>query len=116
MKNRMLAALAVGVVLWPLAAGAATGPKVGPKDSWDEMQKFEYYIGQLGSALNLCNYFDLANQLQELAHLSPYGEQGWNSLLAFDDIRGGRCSTYAESARELLEDREKLRDYLMDKY
>ena len=116
MKSRMLTALAVLAVLSPLAAGAATGPKVGPKESWTAMQKYEYYIGQLGSALNLCNSFDLANRLQDLAKLTPYGRQGWNSLLAFDDIRGGHCTRYADDASKLLEDREKLWSYLTEKY
>ena len=115
MRGRMLAAVLV-VFLSPALAVAATGPKVGPKDSWDDMQKFEYYVGQLGSALNLCNYFGLANQLHELVKLTPYGKRGWDSLLAFDDIRGGRCGSYAEDARKLLEDRERLIEYLTDKY
>jgi hypothetical protein len=111
----MLAAVLV-VFLSPALAVAATGPKVGPKDSWDEMQKFEYWIGQLAGALNLCNYHDLASQLHQLANLSPYGQRGWASLLSFDDIRGGRCSSYAESAREILVDRDRLIEYLTDKY
>lgn len=111
----MLAAV-LAAAMTPAVALAATGPKVGPKDSWDDMQKFEYYIGQLGGALNLCNFFDLANQMQELANLTPYGKRGWNSLLAFDDIRGGRCNSYADSARKVLKDRERLIEYLGDKY
>lgn len=111
----MLAAV-LAVSLSPAVAVAAAGPKVGPRDSWDDMQKFEYYMGQLGSALNLCNYFDLANQLHELVDLTPYGQRGWKSLLVFDQILGGRCSSYAEDARKLLEDRERLVQYLTDKY
>ena len=116
MRGRSLAALAVVLGLWSSGASAATGPKVGPKDSWNDMQKFEYYIGQLAGAASLCNYFDLSNQLKQLADLTPYGRKGWASLLSFDGLRGGHCSTYAEGARKLLGDRDKLWNYLTEKY
>lgn len=111
----MLAAV-LAVSMSPVLAVAATGPKVGPKDSWDDMQKFEYNIGQLAGALNMCNNFGLSGRLRELSDLSPYGRQGWASLLGFDDLRGGRCNSYAESAEKLLDDRDKLWGYLTDKY
>lgn len=115
MGGRMLAAV-LAVCLSPALAVAATGPKVGPKESWDEMQKFEYQIGQLAGALNMCNSFGLSARLRELSDLSPYGRQGWASLLGFDDIRGGRCGSYADSAEKLLNDRDKLWGYLTEKY
>jgi len=115
MRGRMLAAV-LAVFISPALAAAATGPKVGAKDSWDEMQKFEYQIGQLAGALNMCNNFGLSARLRELSDLSPYGRKGWASLLSFDDIRGGRCGSYAESAKKLLDDRDKLRGYLTEKY
>jgi len=118
MQGRKLAtagAVALGLAL-SFAAHAATGPKVGPKESWDEMQKYEYYVGQLSAAAGMCNYFDLSARLKELADLTPYGRQGWRSLQQFDDLRGGRCGTYADSARDILSDRDKLWSYLTEKY
>src|SRR5690606_6315404 len=86
------------------------------KDSWTEMQKYEYYIGQLGAALNICRSFELSTQLKALADLSPYGQQGWKSLRQFDGVRGGHCGGYAEAARDVLEDADKIRNYLSDQY
>lgn len=117
MKTARLAAavvmLAAGV---SFGAVAATGPRMGPKESWSDMQKYEYYIGQLGAALGMCNHFDLSSQMKSLADRSPYGRQGWQSLQAFDDIRGGRCGSYADDAKGILEDAEKLRNYFSDQY
>jgi hypothetical protein len=118
MQDRKWAAAAAAVVVAMISfeAAAATGPRVGPKESWDDMQKYEYYIGQLSGALGMCNHFDLSARLKTLADLTPYGRQGWQSLQVFDDIRGGRCGGYADSAQDILEDAEKLRHYLTDKY
>lgn len=120
MRCRKLAATAATVVVVvatiSFGAAAATGPRMGPQKSWDDMQKFEYYIGQAGSALNMCNHYGLANSLKELADLSPYGRKGWQSLLSFDDIRGAQCGRIAEDAKNILLDRDKLWDYLTVKY
>src|SRR3546814_1951924 len=80
------------------------------------MQKFEYYLGQLAGALNFCNSFELSGQVRELADLSPYGRKGWASLLAFDDLRGGRCGSDVADAKEILADRDRLWTYLTEKY
>ena len=114
--RKLAAAAALGAMVLSLAAEAATGPRMGPKESWSEMQKYEYYIGQLSAALNLCNHFDLSTQMKALADLTPYGQKGWQSLQAFDDIRGGRCGSYADDAHDILEDAEKLRHYLSEQY
>lgn len=114
--RKLAAAAALMAAAISFGAVAATGPKVGATASWDKMQKFEYYLGQLAGALNFCNSFDLSNRMRELADLSPYGRKGWASLLAFDDLRGGRCGSYAADAEEVLADRDKLWSYLTDKY
>jgi hypothetical protein len=80
------------------------------------MQKYEFYVGELAGVLNLCRITDLAYELKELSDLTPYGRKGWRSTLSYDSIRGGRCTSYAESAREILADRERLVAYLTDKY
>lgn len=113
----MAASAAVALMgLLSVTAQAATGPKMGPKESWDDMQKYEYYIGQLSAAVRMCNYFELSSRLKALADLTPYGRQGWQSLQAFDSLRGGRCGSYADSAKDILADRERLRTYLAEKY
>ena len=115
MRFRVFAAAAATLLL-ACSAQAATGPKGGPSDSWTRMQKFEFYVGELAGALNLCRITDLAYELKELSDMTPYGRKGWRSMLPFDSISGGRCTSYAESAREILADRDKLVAYLADKY
>ncbi len=115
MRFGLFAAL-VATVMFASAAEAARGPKGGPSDSWTRMQKFEYYVGELAGALNLCRITDLAYELKELSDLTPYGRKGWRSMLPYDSISGGRCTSYAESGREILADRERLLAYLTDKY
>ncbi|GAB4230819.1 MAG: hypothetical protein Tsb0032_37130 [Kiloniellaceae bacterium] len=115
MKFQVFAAAAATLLL-ALPVQAATGPKGGPSDSWTQMQKYEFYVGELAGALNLCRITDLAYDLKEVADLSPYGRKGWRSMLPFDGIRGGRCTTYVEAAREVLADRDKLTAYLKDQY
>lgn len=115
MRFQFLAAAAATLLL-AFPAEAATGSKAGPSESWTQMQKYEYYIGQLAGALNLCRITDLAYELKELSDLSPYGRKGWRSLLSYDSIRGGRCTSYAEDGRELLADREDLAAYLTETY
>lgn len=114
--RKWAAAAAVVVAMISFDAAAATGPRVGPKESWSEMQKYEYHIGQLSAALGMCSHFDLSTRLKALADLTPYGRQGWQSLQAFDDIRGARCGSYADSAKDILEDADKLRHYLSEQY
>ena len=89
---------------------------MGPAESWTEVRKYEYYIGQLAAALNLCRYHKLAYEIKELDDLSLYGRKGWQSMQSFDAIRGGRCARYAESGREILADREKIRAFLAETY
>ena len=115
MRFGLFAAI-VATVMFASAAEAARGPKGGPSDSWTRMQKFEYYVGELAGALNLCRITDLAYELKELSDLTPYGRKGWRSMLPYDSISGGRCTSYAESGREILADRERLLAYLTDKY
>ncbi|WP_193370045.1 hypothetical protein [Pelagibius marinus] len=80
------------------------------------MQKFEFYLGELAGVLNLCRITDLAYELKELSDLTPYGRKGWRSTLSYDSIRGGRCTRYAERAREVLADRDKILAHLTETY
>jgi hypothetical protein len=50
---------------------AAVGPGQGPRDSWNDMQKFECYIGYLAGALNLCRRYGMYSEMRKLANLTP---------------------------------------------
>jgi len=113
----MLTRVIFGLLLATAAAGgaqAATGAGHGPQSSWDDMQKFEYYLGDLAGALNLCRRYGLSQELRELAVLTPYGKAGLDAWLAYDGVRG--CPGLSNIAEDILEDKDKLLDYLKAKY
>ncbi len=112
----MLLAWCAALLLGSQPAQAASGPAMGPSQSWDEMQKFEYYIGQMGSALNICGNYSLATGLRKLANLTPYGRKGWDSMLVYDQILGAQCGRLANDAKDILTDGDKIEAYLRDKY
>ena len=95
---------------------AAAGAGHGPSDSWNEMQKFEYYIGDIAGALNLCRMYGKHAEMRQLASLTPYGKIGMKSWGPYDGIRGGACGRISSAAEEILGDKEKLLDYLKAKY
>jgi hypothetical protein len=78
------------------------------------MQKFEYYLGHLAGALNLCRRNSLYQEMRTLAVLTPYGQAGLDAWLAYDGVNG--CPGLSNSADDILEDKEKLLDYLQAKY
>jgi len=98
------------------AAQAAMGAGHGPSDSWDEMQKFEYYIGDLAGALNVCRMYGLSSEMRKLATLSPYGKIGLAAWGSYDDIVGGVCGNVKKTSESILGDKDKLLDYLKAKY
>jgi hypothetical protein len=113
----MRAAFLFSVLLVGLSAGstlAATGAGLGPQSSWNQMQKFEYYLGDLAGALNLCRRFSLYRELHALASLSPYGRRGIQEWLVYDGVRG--CPGLSDQAEDILEDKAKILEYLTDKY
>jgi len=98
------------------AAQAAMGAGHGPSASWNEMQKFEYYIGDLAGALNVCRMYGMHAEMRELASLSPYGKIGLHAWGSYDDIVGGVCGSVREASESILGDKAKLLDYLKAKY
>ncbi|WP_193370046.1 hypothetical protein [Pelagibius marinus] len=110
--------IAVAAVLWLLPSGAqaAAGSGARPSENWTEMQKLEYYIGQIGAALSICGYHTLSHDLTELANLSPYGRKGLASIRVYDSIKGGHCGKLAADGEVLMEDRDQLLAYLQDAY
>ena len=115
MKTRVI----LGLLLAAISAGtaqAAAGAGGGPLSSWNDMQKFEYYLGDMAGALNVCRMYGLYSEMHELANLSPYGRKGVQSWAAYDDIRGATCGRVRNAAERVLEDKPKLLDYLKAKY
>ena len=113
----MKAAVILGAFLAAISTGpsyAAMGAGHGPQSSWNQMQKFEYYVGDLAGALNLCRRQGLYIQLREIAVLTPYGRKGMDAWLSYDGVQG--CPGLSNQAEEVLEDKEKLIDYLKTKY
>ena len=95
-------------------AEAAMGAGTRPKESWDKMQTFEYNIGRIAGGLELCRRFDMAGDMRAIAKLTPYGKLGMRKMRAFDGLRG--CGGLANNAESLLEDKDKLIDYMKAKY
>jgi len=95
-------------------ATAAVGAGTRPKASWDDMQAFEYNIGRIAGALQLCRRFDMAGQMRAIADLTPYGKLGMRKMRSFDAING--CGKVANNAESILGDKAKLMEYMKIKY
>ncbi len=95
-------------------ANAATGAGTRPKASWDDMQTFEYNIGRIAGALQICRRYDMADQMRAIADLTPYGKLGMRKMKTFDGIRG--CGSVANNAESILGDKSKLMEYMKIKY
>jgi len=93
---------------------AATGAGHGPQSDWSQMQKFEYYLGDLAGALNLCRRYSLYQQLRELANMTPYGRKGLEAWLVYDGVRG--CPGLSKAAEEILQDKDRILEYLQHQY
>ncbi|MEO3429851.1 hypothetical protein AAFN88_13385 [Pelagibius sp. CAU 1746] len=114
---RVLTAICIAMALSSGGtAYAAAGAGHGPSDSWAEMQKFEYYLGDLAGALEVCRMYGMHAEMRELASLTPYGAIGMQAWAAYDDIRGGVCGRVRTAAKSVLGDKDKLLDYLRAKY
>ena len=112
----VLVAFTVMIVLSFGTASVTPASNLGSRGSWDDMQKFEYYIGDLAGALNICRRFGLHSEMRALAALTPYGKQGLREWGAYDGISGAACGGAAKDAKSILGDKEQLQDYLKAKY
>jgi hypothetical protein len=115
----MKAKVLLGLLMAGFSAGAAlaaTGSGPGPSSSWNQMQKFEYYLGDMAGALNVCRMYGLHSEILELASLSPYGKRGYQGWAVYDDIRGAVCGRVKNDAEKVLKDKVRLLEYLKSKY
>ncbi len=95
-------------------AAAAVGAGTRPKSSWDDMQTFEYNIGRIAGALHLCRRYSMADEMRQIADLTPYGKLGMRKMQSFDGING--CGSVASNAENILGDKSKLMEYMKIKY
>lgn len=115
--RRLLMGLTLGLAVATAAgsAGAAQAPAVGPKSSWSDNQKFEWYLGHMSQAAAICRDYDAAKQLSEIAALSPYGKLGLKSI-GFDSFSGAACGGIRKDAKELLQKKDAYLRYMNATY
>lgn len=100
------------------AAGSAFAGKLaapGPNPAWTEMQKFEWYLGYLARAAQVCGSYDEAGVLNRLARMSPYGDVGLGAVMA-DGFAGPVCGRINNSAKELAADAGEIERFLEATY
>ena len=118
-RVRVKTLAALGCLAIGFAGGGpapAQAADLGPPSQWDEMQKFEYYIGNIAGAMNVCRMYSLHASMRELSVLTPYGQKGLRDWGSYDGIRGAACGGLANDAKAILGDRDKLIDYLKARY
>lgn len=94
-------------------AGMLAAP--GPNPNWTDMQQYEWYIGYLARAGQLCGTFTEAAVLHRLARMSPYGGIGLN-VVTGDGFSGTACARINADAREIAADAKKIQEYLEAAY
>lgn len=101
-----------------VAAGAASAGKLaapGPNPTWTEMQKFEWYLGYLSRAAQVCGSYEEAGVLNRLARMSPYGGVGLGAVTG-DGFVGPVCGRINNSAKELVADAAEIERFLEATY
>ena len=119
---RPLAVLVVGLGLLLAGAALPSGatlaasiPVGGPNPNWTDMQKFEWYIGRMAAAAQMCAAYDEAAVLNRLARMSPYGGIGLGQMRG-DDFYGPACVEIAADAKDIVADASKIEAYLEATY
>lgn len=110
-----LGLLLAGGVLPSGATLAASIPVGGPNPNWTDMQKFEWYIGRMATAAQMCGAFEEAGVLNRLARMSPYGGIGLGQMRG-DDFYGPACVGITADAKDLVADAPKIEEYLEATY
>jgi hypothetical protein len=110
-----LGLLLVGAVLPSGVTLAASIPVGGPNPNWTDMQKYEWYIGRMAAAAQMCGAYDEAGVLNRLARMSPYGGIGLGQMRG-DDFYGPACVEIAADAKDIVADASKIEEYLEATY
>src|SRR3546814_3181999 len=105
--STFLAAL-LSLALAPAAPQAAIISSPGPNPNWTEMQEFEWYVGYLARASQICGAYDESAVLTRLARMTPYGAIGLAQSRA-DGFLGAACVRLRKAADELVADAAKDR-------
>jgi len=109
----------VGIVLvGGLTAGSTQAGRLaapGPNPSWTDMQKFEWYLGYLARAGQVCGSYKEAETLRGLARMSPYGDLGLKTVTG-DGFGGTACAKINNKVKELAADAERIRAYIEATY
>ena len=114
--RRLSTFLSFFVVLLACALGATTPraasiPVGGPNPNWTEMQKFEWYVGRMAQAAQMCGAYTEAGILNRLARMSPYGSIGIAQMRG-DGFYGPACVEISADAKGLVADANKIEEYL----
>lgn len=119
MRRLSLCSLALAMLLSlaiiPSAPRAGTIPLPGPNPNWTEMQTYEWYIGFLARASQICRAYGEAAVLSRLARMSPYGAVGFAQNPA-DGFLGNGCVRLRDRAAEMVADAAKIEDYIEATY
>lgn len=89
--------------------------RIGPKESWSEEQRAEYWLGFLSEALTHCGYYSDARALRELARQTPYGRHGISQTTGYDYYAGG-CASARNDAKKVLSNKNAWKAHLESKY
>ena len=94
-------------------AGLLSAPGANP--NWTKMQQFEWYLGYMARAANLCGSFQESAVLHRLARMTPYGDIGLGAIMG-DGFSGPVCGGINNEAKELAADAKKIEGYLEATY
>lgn len=105
----------VSAVLLPSGARAGIIGAPGPNPSWTEMQKFEWDLGYMARAAQMCGAYDEAGVLHHLARMSPYGNIGLGAVTG-DGFARPVCGSIREDAKALAADAKRIQARLEATY
>ena len=88
---------------------------VGPPDSYNQQQRWEYWIGGLAGIMRVCGYGEESTRLKELANLSPYARKGLKEWFYIERY-AGNCSEAKSHADNRLSKAGEIRTKLSQKY
>ena len=105
--------LTVGVPAGGARAGMLAAP--GPNPNWTDMQKFEWDLGFMARAAQICGSHTEAAVLHRLARMSPYGSIGLRAVTG-DGFARPVCGGINNDAKALVADAKKIEEYLEATY